>query len=75
MNTQETEDETPSPAPLTEKQLRRIVKFSVMPYLQELFLSQFGQSDQEVIKFVEDALLDCLAETGTPSPSQEESSE
>ena len=65
---QESEDEIPSPAPLTEKQLRRIVKFSVLPYLQELSLSQFGQADQEVIKFVEETLLECLAESG-PSPS------
>ena len=72
---QETEDETPSPAPLTEKQLRRIVKFSVIPYLQELFLSQFGQAEQEVIKFVEDTLLECLAESDTPSSSQEETVE
>ncbi|MBC8872587.1 MAG: AAA family ATPase [Planctomycetes bacterium] len=71
----ETEDETPSDAPLTERQLRRIVKFSVIPYLQELFLSQFGQADQEVMKFVEDTLLECLAESGATSPSQEESSQ
>jgi hypothetical protein len=71
----ETEDETPSDAPLTKRQLRRIVKFSVIPYLQELFLSQFGQADHEVIKLVEATLLGCLAETGSPSASQEESSE
>lgn len=67
----ETEDETPRDTPLTERQLRRMVRFSVIPYLRELFLSQFGQVDQEVVQFVQETLLQCRATSTAPAQSPE----
>lgn len=49
--------------PLLPETLRRIVKFSVLPYVAELCLMQFGRPDLELVHHVEKALLNCL----TPS--------
>jgi 5-methylcytosine-specific restriction endonuclease McrBC GTP-binding regulatory subunit McrB len=65
----ESEDDSPHDLPLTEKQLKRIVRFSVIPYLQELFVSQLGQVDHELCDFVQGALLHCLATPGRSAPS------
>lgn len=53
--------------PLTEKHLRRIVQFSVLPYVRELFATQFGQVDEELIGVIRSNLLSCLNE-GNPAP-------
>lgn len=54
------EADTPRDIPLTEKHLRRIVQFSVVPYVRELFATRFGQVDQEVIQQVRANLLNCI---------------
>jgi hypothetical protein len=58
----DTDDETAQPQdiPLTKNHLRRIVRFSVLPYLRELFATQFGQVDEEVMSSIRDILLKCL---------------
>jgi len=55
--------------PLTAKHLRRIVKFSVVPYVRELFATQFGQVDQELISVIHSNLLSCLNESGNKEKS------
>ncbi len=47
--------------PLTERHLRRIVRFGVLPYVKELFVTQFGQVDDAVIQTIEGQLLSCVA--------------
>ena len=64
----ESEDDVPHDLPLTEKQLRRIVKFSVIPYLEELFVSQFGQVDHDLCGGIQEALLRCLETSGISTP-------
>jgi hypothetical protein len=58
----DTDDETsvPEDIPLTEKHLRRTVQFSVIPYVRELFTTQFGQVDEELIGWIRNTLLSCL---------------
>jgi hypothetical protein len=46
--------------PLTENHLHRIVQFSVVPYVRELFATQFGQVDEELIGVIRGNLLSCL---------------
>ncbi len=48
--------------PLTEKHLRRIVQFSVLPYLRELLATQFGQVDENLIGVIRSNLVSCLNE-------------
>ena len=64
----DTDDETGMALdiPLTEKHLRRIVQFSVLPYVRELFATQFGQVDEELIGVIRSNLLACLNE-GNPT--------
>ena len=57
------ESETPGDIPLTENHLRRIVKFSVVPYVEELLVTQFGQVDSDLIRVINDKLLSCLSES------------
>jgi hypothetical protein len=47
--------------PLTEKHLRRVVQFSVIPYVRELFTNQFGVADEEIVNQMRDILLKCLS--------------
>jgi hypothetical protein len=54
--------------PLTERHLCRIVRFSVLPYVKELFVTQFGQVDDGVMLAIERQLLSCL--TAPDSESQ-----
>jgi len=58
----DTDDETsvPEDIPLTEKHLRRTVQFSVIPYVRELFTTQFGQVDEGLIGLIHNTLLSCL---------------
>ena len=53
----------PQDIPLTEKHLRLIIKFSVVPYLTELLSAQFGQSDEDLVELVRGKLLFCLNES------------
>jgi MoxR-like ATPase len=57
------EDDEASPKldiPLSEKQLRHIVRFSVLPYLRELLTMQFGQADADLLQQISDLLLHCV---------------
>jgi uncharacterized protein (DUF2461 family) len=65
----DTDDETGMALdiPLTEKHLRRIVQFSVLPYVRELFATQFGQVDEELIGVIRSNLLACLNEANPTS--------
>ena len=57
------EDDEASPKldiPLSEKQLRQIVRFSVLPYLRELLTMQFGKADAELLQKISDLLLHCV---------------
>ena len=47
--------------PLTERHLKRIVRFSVLPYVKELFVTQFGQVDDGAMLAIEQQLFGCLA--------------
>jgi hypothetical protein len=47
--------------PLTEKHLRRVVQFSVIPYVRELFTTQFGIADEEIVNQMRDILLKRLS--------------
>lgn len=57
------EDDVTSPMldiPLSEKRLRQIVRFSVVPYVRELLTMQFGQVDTDLIRRIEISLLECV---------------
>ena len=57
------EDDESSPKldiPLSERQLRQIVRFSVVPYVRELLTMQFGQADVDLLQQVSNLLLDCV---------------
>ncbi len=57
------EDDTTSPMldiPLSERRLRQIVRFSVVPYVRELLTMQFGQADSDLLRQIEDLLLECV---------------
>ena len=57
------EDDVTSPMldiPLNERRLRQIVRFSVLPYVRELLTMQFGQADADLLRQVEDLLLECV---------------
>lgn len=57
------EDDEASPKldiPLSEKQLRQVVRFSVVPYLRELLTMQFGQADADLLRQISELLLDCV---------------
>lgn len=71
--TQESEDK-----PLIAQALKRIVRFSVLPYVKELCVMQFGRVDQPLVQQIERVLLECLDDTATstdPSDAAPESSE
>ena len=57
------EDDEVSPKldkPLSEKHLRQIVRFSVLPYVRELLTMQFGQADTELLEQLSTILLHCV---------------
>jgi hypothetical protein len=57
------EDDETSPKldiPLSKKQLRRIVRFSVLPYVRELLTMQFGQASVGLQQQISELLLDCI---------------
>lgn len=49
--------------PLVPEALKRIVRFSVLPYVRELCVMQFGRIDLELASRVEQVLLSCLIES------------
>jgi 5-methylcytosine-specific restriction enzyme B len=53
----------PEDRPLRRELLERIVRFSVLPYLKELFLMQFGRVDQTKIALIENILLSVVTDT------------
>jgi hypothetical protein len=57
--------------PLTERHLRQIVRFSVLPYVKELFVTQFGQVDDGVSQSIESRLLSCVAGARTEAQYSE----
>jgi 5-methylcytosine-specific restriction protein B len=57
------DDDEASPSldiPLSDRQLRQIVQFSVLPYVRELMMLQFGKADTELEQQIGDALLKCV---------------
>jgi hypothetical protein len=46
--------------PLVAEALRRIVRFSVLPYVRELCVMQFGRTDNELVSQVKEVLLNCI---------------
>jgi MoxR-like ATPase len=57
------EDDEVSPKldlPLNEKQLRRIVRYSVLPYVRELLTMQFGQTNHDLVQQISQLLLECV---------------
>ena len=68
------EDDEASPnldIPLSEKQLRQIVRFSVLPYVRELLTMQFGQADDNLLRNISEILLQCLNLPQTTSPQDQ----
>ena len=62
------EDEEASPKldiPLSAKQLRQIVRFSVLPYVRELLTMQFGQADENLLNQISGLLLQCVDDAVT----------
>ena len=56
-------DEDTSPkldVPLNEHKLRQIVRFSVLPYIRELLTMQFGQPDTDLLRQIDELLLQCI---------------
>ena len=57
------EDDDASPkldVPLSERKLRQIVRFSVLPYVRELLTMQFGQPDTDLLRQIDEMLLQCI---------------
>lgn len=48
--------------PLIAAALKRIVRYSVLPYVRELCIMQFGRPDRALESQIENALLECLSE-------------
>jgi MoxR-like ATPase len=67
------EDDEASPSldiPLSDKLLRQIVKFSVLPYVHELMTLQFGRADTELEQQIGDLLLKCVDRSAAISPAE-----
>ena len=59
--------------PLVPEALRRIVRFSVLPYVRELCVMQFGRTDNELTSRVEEILLRCLTTTDQNNAADDDS--
>lgn len=46
--------------PLSERKLRQIVRFSVLPYVRELLTLQLGKADDQLMTRISDELLKCV---------------
>ncbi|XZE45212.1 McrB family protein [Pirellulaceae bacterium SH467] len=55
------ENQPSADKPLVAEALRRIVRFSVLPYVHELCVMQFGRTDSDLVNQVEAVLLQCLS--------------
>lgn len=55
--------------PLIAAALKRIVRYSVLPYVRELCIMQFGRRDSALESQIETALLECLPEQQQESVS------
>lgn len=66
------ETQAPKDKPLIPEALRRIVRFSVIPYVKELCVMQLGRVDAGLVTQIEQALLACIAD-GTPDAGQADS--
>ncbi len=67
------EDDEASPSldiPLSDKLLRQIVRFSVLPYVHELMTLQFGRADTELEQQIGDLLLKCTDDRTATSPAE-----
>lgn len=58
--------------PLLPEALRRIVRFSVLPYLEELCLMQFGRPDSDLVRLAQEALLQCLEASNAADSDQKD---
>lgn len=67
------ETQDPEDKPLIPQALKRIVRFSVLPYVRELCVMQFGRVDTNLVNEVEKVLLACLTEH-SPDPAPTDSS-
>ncbi|MDB5342470.1 MAG: hypothetical protein JWP89_847 [Schlesneria sp.] len=54
------EGAAPLDIPLNDKHLRRIVHFSVLPYVRELFATQFGSIDEDMVAAIRNKLMSCV---------------
>jgi MoxR-like ATPase len=46
--------------PLSERKLRQIVRFSVLPYVRELLTLQLGKADDQLLQRISEELLKCV---------------
>jgi len=46
--------------PLSERKLRQIVRFSVLPYVRELLTLQLGKADDQLLQQISNELLNCV---------------
>jgi 5-methylcytosine-specific restriction endonuclease McrBC GTP-binding regulatory subunit McrB len=46
--------------PLNERKLRQIVRFSILPYVRELLTMQFGKPDVNLVRQIDELLLQCV---------------
>src|SRR5271157_671810 len=57
------DDDDASPkldVPLNERKLRQVVRFSVLPYVRELLTMQLGQPDTDLLRQIDELLLQCI---------------
>jgi len=66
------ETQAPKDKPLIPEALRRIVRFSVIPYVKELCVMQLGRVDAGLVTQIEQTLLACIAD-GTLGAGQADS--
>src|SRR5690606_30648231 len=57
--------------PLIATALRRIVRYSVLPYVRELCIMQFGRPDRALEAQIESTLLQCISADPQESPLDE----
>ncbi len=65
------ESQAPEDKPLIAAALRRIVRYSVLPYVRELCIMQFGRPDRSLESQIETTLLQCVSGNSQASPSDE----
>ena len=62
------ESQTSEDKPLIAAALRRIVRYSVLPYVRELCIMQFGRPDRALESQIESNLLQCVSVDAQESP-------